>query len=470
MRGDTAALSGVDVAARRAVDYARANRERFVTDLADFVRHSSVSARREGAAAVRRCADWLTAHLQRIGLRSVRLLPGDRHPAVWAASRRDPGRPTVLIYGHYDVQPPEPFAAWRSPPFRPLVDGAYMVGRGTSDDKGPVLAHIKAIESYLQTSSELPVNVVLLVEGEEEIGSPGLERLLDTHRDLFRADVAVMSDTRMLGARRPAISYSERGKLDLEVAVTGPGEDLHSGSFGGAVHNPIQALCEIVASLHDANGTVAVPGFYEQVRPVGPDERAYLARVGPGDRKILKDAHAPAGWGEQGYSLYERTTIRPALTLNGIRGGYLGSGGKSVIPSRASVKVNIRLVPDQDPDRVEKHVRAHLARVTPPTVRTTVRRRAAAHAAVLDRTHPAVSAAATAYLRGFGTRPVLVRSGGTIPIVSLLRRRLHIPTVLMGFALPDDRMHAPNERFLLANYTRGMETVIWFLAELGRRR
>jgi acetylornithine deacetylase/succinyl-diaminopimelate desuccinylase-like protein len=453
-------------AAHRAVDFARSSRARSVADLAEFIRRPSVSAASDGAP-VRRCAEWLATHLRQVGISRVKLTPGARHPAVLAATPYRPGRPTVLVYGHYDVQPPEPLAEWRSPPFEPRTDGRYIFGRGASDDKGPVLAYVKALEAWVATSGQPPLNVVLLIDGEEEIGSPGLVPLLERHRHELSADVAVMSDTRMVDAHHPAISYAERGKLDLEIAVSGPRSDLHSGMFGGAVHNPIQVLADLVSSLHDRQGRVAVGGFYDEVRRVSARERAHLRRFGPDDATVLRQAAAPAGWGDPGYSLYERTTIRPAITLNGIRGGYQGPGGKSVIPSTAAVKVNIRLVPDQDPGRIEAQVRAHLRRVAPPTVRVDVRRRAAAAPVVLDRFHPAIAAAGRAYRRGFGAAPVLLRSGGTIPVVALLKDRLHIPTVLMGFSLPGDHIHAPNERFLLDNYMRGIETVVWFLAEIG---
>jgi acetylornithine deacetylase/succinyl-diaminopimelate desuccinylase-like protein len=400
----------------------------------------------------------------------VRILPGARHPAVWGASRRVPRRPTVLVYAHYDVQPADPLDAWHTPPFEPTLRSGHLHGRGTSDDKGPLMAHVKAIESYLAAAGCLPVNVIVLFEGEEEIGSPGLERLLAEHTALIDADVAVMSDTRMLGRGRPAISYSERGSVSLELEVRGPAEELHSGEFGGVVHGPIQALCEIVASLHDHRGRVAIPGFYDRVRRLGRSERAFMARMGPSDKSILRDAHVPAPWGEPGYSLYERTTIRPALTLGGILGGYGGPGPKSVIPPTASVKMNIRLAADQDPGEIEALVRDHVRGVTPATVRTTVRRLGSpAPPAVLQRAHPAMAAASAAYAKGFGAPPRLVRSGGTIPIVAMLKERLGIPMVLMGFALPGDRMHAPNERFFLPNFLRGIETAIWFLAEVARR-
>jgi acetylornithine deacetylase/succinyl-diaminopimelate desuccinylase-like protein len=277
-----------------------------------------------------------------------------------------------------------------------------------------------------------------------------------------------MSDTRFRARGQPAIIYGLRGGLGLELNVAGPAHDLHGGSFGGAIHNPLQALSEIIARLHDAQGRVAIPGFYDSVRRVAEAERAYLRRVAPPDATILRDAQTEHGWGERGYSLYERTTIRPALTINGVRGGYNGPGGKAIIPAHASAKLSFRLVPDQNPRAIEQLLRRHIARTTPPTVRASLQTRLMARPALLDPHHPAIMAAASAYRRGFGAAPVLLRSGGTIPIVNMLRETFNVPVVLMGFALPDDRMHAPNEKFDLRQFFGAIETCISFLFEISR--
>lgn len=452
------------------VGYARQHRGRFLRELTDFVRFPTVSAQPAHANDLKKCAAWLANHLRKVGLDNVRVIPTKRHPVVYADWKRTPGRPTVLVYGHYDVQPAEPLDKWHSPPFEPTVRGDNLYGRGACDNKGQMFAHIKALESYLRTTRALPVNVKCLFEGEEEIGSQNLPSLIARNRRALVADVAVMSDTRMLGPDQPALTYSLRGGLSLELEVTGPAHDLHSGNFGGAIHNPLQALCEIVAKLHDKEGRVAIPGFYERVRRWGDRERMYMRKTGPTDEKILSDAKAARRWGQGGYSLYERTTIRPALTLNGIVGGYQGEGSKAVIPSRAVAKINIRLVPDQDPSQIEAIVRKHIARITPPTVRSNVRMVLAAHPAMVDRNHPAMRAAARAYMSGFGQAPVFLRSGGTIPVVNTFQHMLGIPTVLMGFALPDDRIHAPNEKFHLPNFYRGIVTCISFLAEVRGAR
>jgi acetylornithine deacetylase/succinyl-diaminopimelate desuccinylase-like protein len=435
----------------------------------DFVRFPSVSAQPRHGDDLKRCAAWLENHLKKVGLQKVNIVPTQRHPIVYAEWLHARGLPTILIYGHYDVQPPDPLREWISPPFTPTVRGDNLYGRGACDDKGQLFTHVKAIEAYLHTAGRLPVNVKCLFEGEEEIGSPNLTGFVERNRRVLGAHLAVMSDTRMLGPHRPSLTYSLRGQLALEIEVRGPRHDLHSGNFGGAVHDPLQALCEIIAQLHDKKGRVAIPGFYDRVRLRSESERDYMRQNGPQDAQILRDAATEEGWGERGYSLYERVTVRPSLTINGISGGYEGAGGKAVIPSKAMAKLSFRLVPDQEPHEIEMLFRRHIAQITSPTVKSFVRTNQLANPAVIDRRHPALHAAAIGYRKAFGTMPVFLRSGGSIPVVSIFQRVLAIPTVLMGFALPDDHIHAPNERFHLLNFYKGIETSIWFLWEISRK-
>ena len=448
--------------------YARSQRARFVAELGEFVRFASVSAQPAHAQDVRNCADWLAAHLRKVGFDHVQVAPTRGHPIVYADWLRAPGRPTVLVYGHYDVQPVDPVEEWKSPPFEPAVRGDNLFGRGASDDKGQMFAHVKAAECLLRGAGSLPVNMKCLFEGEEEIGSTNLPAFVKRHRDALAADAAVVSDTRMLGADRPVITESLRGALSVELELRGPQHDLHSGNFGGSVLNPLQALSEIIATLHDGDGRVAIPGFYDRVRQLTREERSYMAEVGSSDAEILSDAGAERGWGERGYTLYERTTIRPALSVNGISGGYQGPGVKAVIPARASAKLNFRLVPDQNPHLIDRLFRGYVARIAPPTVRVSIETHLATQPAAVDRTHPAVGAAVEAYRRGFGNEPVFLRSGGSIPVVNLFQEALAIPTVLMGFALPDDGLHGPNEKFHLPNFFNGIATSIHFLIELAR--
>lgn len=417
---------------------------------------------------MRKCAQWLGRHLQSIGLEQVRVIPTKGNPIVYACWLHAQGRPTLLVYGHYDVLPGEPIGQWKTPPFTPTVQGPDIYGRGTADDKGQLFCHVKALESYLRSARALPINVKCLFEGEEEIGSTHLLPFVERHRHALRADAAVISDTRMLGPRQPAISYAQRGGLRAEIEVRGPRQELHSGTFGGAVLDPIQALCEIVASLHDDQGRIAIPGFYDNVREWSAREREYMARVGPSDDKILSDAEVDHSWGERAYTLYERTTIRPSLGFNGIVGGHYGPGVKGVIPTRAVAKLSFRLVPDQDPHKVSRLLCEHIARVSPPAVESLVRTSSPVQPALVDRKHPAVRAAGFAYKKGFGAYPVFLRSGGSIPVVNAFQQHLGIPAVLMGFGLPDDRIHAPNEKFHLPNFYRGIETSIWYMAALRK--
>jgi acetylornithine deacetylase/succinyl-diaminopimelate desuccinylase-like protein len=454
-----------------ALTYARAQCKKFLEELKEFIRFASVSAQPQHADDTAKCAVWLANHLHGVGLEQVQVSPTPRHPIVHAEWRHaPPGTPTVLIYGHYDVQPAEPLDEWRSPPFEPIVRGDDIYGRGADDNKGQMLAHVKAIESILKTAGALPVNLVCLFEGEEEIGSPNLPSFLAANRSALAADCVVVSDTQIPGPDRPAITYALRGSLSVELEAQGPRRELHSGRFGGTVHNPLQALCEMIARLHDDEGRVLIPGFYDRVRRWNVRERAYMREVGPSDAKVLRTAGAAKGWGEPGYSLYERTTIRPALTISGIAGGYTGPGVKAAIPARAVAKLNFRLVPDQDPHEIDQLFREFIARITPLDVRTCVRTLLCAKPALIDRDHPYLMAAARTYQRAFGAPPVFLRSGGTIPVVSLVQKILEIPIVLMGFGLPDDRIHGPNEKFHLPNFRKGIETSIRFLAEMGALR
>jgi acetylornithine deacetylase/succinyl-diaminopimelate desuccinylase-like protein len=451
-----------------ALAYSRAHRGRTLRTLEELIRIPSISADPGRVADVRRCADRLADLLCRIGLDGVRVLPTGRHPLVYGEWCRRPGLPTVLVYGHYDVQPVDPLDAWRTPPFEPTRRGDDLYGRGASDDKGQLCAHLAAVEAWLRGAGRLPLNLRCLLDGEEEIGSPSLAGVLRRGRPRLGADVAVVSDTRMLGPGRPAITVGLRGLLDLEVELRGPRRDLHAGTFGGAVHNPLQALSELLAGLHDGDGRVAVPGFYDRVRRWSGRERRALAAAAPDDVAVARQAGVAHGWGERGWSLHERTTLRPAVTINGLGGGYQGPGSKSVIPAVGRAKLGIRLVPDQDPAEVEWLVRRHLARTLPPKVRATVRAGSRVPPVLFDPAHPAMAAASAACRRGFGAPPAFLRSGGTIPAAGHLRRTLGIPVILLGLALPDDRAHAPNERFHLPNLWQGIDTLVWFLLEAAQ--
>ncbi|WP_263351069.1 dipeptidase [Acidicapsa acidisoli] len=446
----------------RALNYARAGRKRFVSELTEFLRFPSVSSQPERAGDLRRCAAWLARHLKKIGLDHVRVIPTKGNPIVYASWRRTRDRPTLIFYGHYDVLPGEPLSEWRTPPFVPTLENNALHARGAADDKGQLFSHVKAIESYLKTEGALPVNVICIFEGEEEIGSPNLSYFVERNRRALKAIAAVISDTRMISADQPAISYAQRGGLRAEIEVHGPPQELHSGAFGGAVHNPAMALCSIIAGLHDEEGRVTIPGFYDEVREWSGKERSSMARSGPSDDAILRDAKVEEGWGEPGYSLYERTTIRPDVSVNGILGGHTGHGAKGVIPASALAKISFRLVPDQDPHRIAQLLRDHISRVTPSTVSVTLRTMSSIHPALISRSHSAVQAASHAYRKAFGKPAVFIRSGGSIPVVHTFQNVLGIPAVLMGFGLPDDNIHGPNEKFHLPIFYKAVETCIWY--------
>jgi acetylornithine deacetylase/succinyl-diaminopimelate desuccinylase-like protein len=451
-----------------AIDYARLHHDRFLGELEEFLSIPSVSTQAKHQPDVDRAATWLRDKLLAAGLSKAAVMPTSGHPIVygeWMNAR--PDAPVVLIYGHYDVQPPDPLDLWDTPPFEPTVVGDDIFARGASDDKGQLYAHVKALEAFSETRGGPPVNVKYLFEGEEECGSPSLEPFVHQHQDLLTADVAVISDTGILDKETPSMVYGLRGLAYVEVEVTGPDHDLHSGLYGGAVHNPINALCAMIAKLHDEDGRIAIPGFYDNVLELSDQERAELSAVPFARSTWLEEAGVRTGWGEPDYSIIERTTARPTLDVNGIWGGYIEPGSKTVLPSKAFAKISMRLVPDQDPTRIASLIREHLSTIAPQAVDVEVRVLGGGEPAIVDRHSPAMRAASRAYALAFGKEPVLVRRGGSIPVVATFQKLLGMETVLMGFGLPDDRLHSPNERFHLPNFYRGIETIIHFMEFLG---
>lgn len=435
--------------------------------LVELLRIPSVSTVPEHAGDVRAAAEWVAARMRAAGLTGVRVDETARHPVVYGERIVDAAKPTVLIYGHYDVQPVDPIDLWQTPPFEPTERDGALYARGSSDDKGQVMVNLEAIAAWEATGG-LPVNVKLVIEGEEEIGSPNLEAWVRAHAAELKADVALVSDTAILAPGTPSIVYALRGLAYVEIEVEGPNRDLHSGQFGGAVANPANALAYIVSQLLDVKtGRILIPGFYDRIRALDPAERAELARA-PFDVGAFGGATGDAGgWGEDGYSVVERLGARPTLDVNGLVSGWTGAGAKTVLPAKALAKVSMRLVPDQDPDEIVRLITAHVKAVAPPRVRVTVRNLHGARPAIADRTIPAMRAAAAAYEIGFGQAPYYTREGGSIPVVALLADVLGLDTVLMGFGLPDDNLHAPNERFVLEQYDRGIDTAIAFHAALA---
>jgi len=444
-------------------------RSRWLTELADLITFPTISAQPQHRKDIRACANWLARHLAEIGLHHVQVLAGMNggHPSVYADWLQAPGKPTLLLYGHYDVQPVDPLREWRSPPFKATIVGNNLFARGASDDKGQFFIHLKAVESYLRTTGSLPLNIKVWLEGEEEINSPNLSTFLNREASRLQANAVLVSDTEMLGAGKPSIIYGLRGNLSCELEVRGPNHDLHSGRYGGAVLNPLQALSEMVAGLHDRQNRVAIPGFYRHVRNLQPSDRQEIRCCNKRDKQILTDLDLPAGWGEGGYSLFERMTIRPALTINGLASGYVGAGGKSVIPSRGMARFSFRLVPDQNPQEIAQLLRQHITATTHPAVRSRLAITGGSDPVLLPRNSPVMQAAQRAVTQTWGVSPSFTRSGGSIPFVAQLHRRLQVPIVLLGFGLPDDDIHAPNEKMSLTNFFRGIETVIRFLSEYG---
>ncbi|WP_067922717.1 dipeptidase [Alicyclobacillus shizuokensis] len=442
--------------------YLASHREQHLEQLKQFLRFPSISTQPEYAQDVRACAEYLAQAMREIGLDGIAVMETPGHPVVYGERLAAPGKPTVLIYGHYDVQPVDPLELWQTPPFEPTVRDGRLYARGSSDDKGQVFMHLKTLEALLATEGELPVNVKLLIEGEEEIGSRHLEGFVEQHRDLLQADVVVISDTTMLAPDQPSVCYGLRGLAALQIDVRGAKGDLHSGLYGGAVQNPIRALVHILDSMHDDSGRITVDGFYDGVQPLSEEERRSITALPFDDAQLAAELEVPALYGEAGYTTLERLWVRPTLEFNGIYGGYQGSGTKTVIPNEAHAKVTCRLVPDQDPERVFEAIEAHVRRHAPPGVTASVQRFDAGRAYVAPFDHPAIQQAARAYEKAYGKPAAFTRMGGSIGVVDTFARLLGAPIVMMGFASSDENFHAPNEFFRLANLEKGLETLCWY--------
>jgi acetylornithine deacetylase/succinyl-diaminopimelate desuccinylase-like protein len=435
-------------------------------DLLALLRFPSVSTDSTRRAEVRACADWLVLKLSSLGLAPLlHETPG--HPVVLARNKHVPGRRTVLLYGHYDVQPAEPLAEWLSPPFDPQIRDGVIFCRGATDNKGQLMAHLHGIELTLAAHADLPVNLIILFEGEEEIGSPNLKPFLESHREELACDVVAISDTGMVAPGVGTFTYGLRGIACMEARVKGPSIDLHSGIFGGAVANPATAVARLTAALHDGEGRVAVPGFYDAVRPLAPWEREAWARLGDGDAETLALTGAPELFGEPGFTERERRWARPTAEVNGIGGGYQGEGSKTVIPREAMAKFSFRLVPDQDPEKILALVEAHLRASTPAGVRLEVLRGHTGRPYLMDPHSPLGKSAQRALERTFGGQPALIREGGSIPIVHAFKEVLGADTLLLGLALPDCQAHAPNENFPVASFEAGVRLNQALLEELA---
>ncbi|MBI2881356.1 MAG: dipeptidase [Candidatus Tectomicrobia bacterium] len=449
------------------LDAVESQREAALEELAAFLRIPSVSADPQCAPEVRRCAEHAAERLRAAGL-TAEVHPTPGHPAVLAERIEDPSLPTVLIYGHYDVQPPDPLDLWETDPFDPTVRGGYLFARGAHDNKGQIFCHLKAVEAFHRVRGRLPLNVKFLIEGEEEIGSPSLDGLMRAQAGRLKADYAVVSDTSQFAERIPAIMYGLRGLSYLEVVLTGPDRDLHSGGYGGSVDNPANVLLRVLASLRDEDGKVAIPGFYDDVAPLEDWEREAFAALPFDEAEYRRSIGVPALAGEKGFSTLERRWARPTLDVNGVYGGYQGPGAKTIIPSRAGAKVSMRLVPNQDPNRINDLFETAVRERLPRTVRVEITRYWGSRAVLIDAHSRGMEAARSALKKGFGRPPVLIREGGTIPVVASLQDILGLDSLLVPFGGHDDRTHSPNERMPLENIHRGVLTACHLLHELSR--
>jgi acetylornithine deacetylase/succinyl-diaminopimelate desuccinylase-like protein len=447
--------------------YLKENEDRFVSELCEYVRFPSVSAQPHHKRDMAACADWLVMRCRKIGLKAE-LHQTEGHPIVVARTpRNQTPRPHYLVYGHYDVQPPEPFELWKSPPFEPRIEGRSLFGRGASDNKGQHLAHLNAVEAYLATGAELPCDLTFLIEGEEEVGSKHLADFLVGHRSELRCEGVVISDTGLISRRHPTLTYSLRGIAAVEIRVHGPQRDLHSGLFGGSVDNPAMVLCQLLARLRDRRGRIAVPGFYDDILPLSAFERRQLARQPWNERAYRKFLGVPKLFGEARFTPLEQRSARPTLEINGLTSGYQGEGSKTIIPSSASAKLTLRLVPDQKPRKILQLLSRHLRELCPPTVRLELREGHGGEPYLVRPNSKQVKAGLRALERAFGCEPVLAREGGSIPILIDFKRILGADALLLGLSLPDDNPHSPNEKFDLDVFATGMRMGAYLWEELG---
>lgn len=451
------------------LDYLKQNQNRFVAELCELLRFPSVSAQPQYKKNLRACAEWLVQHCRAIGL-EAKLCPTAGHPIVLARTPRTKNsrQPHFMVYGHYDVQPPEPLDLWHTPPFEPRIAGKTIYARGSTDNKGQFFAHLKAVEAYLKTGTPLPCDLTFVLEGEEEVGSANLAKFLKTHRKELKCDAVVVSDTGMPSPKHPALTYALRGIIAFEIKLHGPSRDLHSGVFGGAVENPAMALSHLLGQLRDENGRVAIPKFYDDISPLSAYERKQFARLPLKDAQLQKLLGVKKLFGERGFTPTEQRSARPTFEINGLTSGYQGKGNKTIVPAWASAKITCRLVPNQNPARIRKLVCDHLKKICPPTVSLEIEAGHGAEAYLVSPTSNEAQAALRALEKAFDCKPVLMREGGSIPIVNDFKKILGADTLLLGLGLPDDNAHSPNEKFNLDCFAKGqrMSALLW--PELSR--
>jgi acetylornithine deacetylase/succinyl-diaminopimelate desuccinylase-like protein len=449
------------------VDFININRDRFVEELKQYLAIPSISALPQHAADVRRAAEWTADELRRVGMHNVKLFETPGHPVVYGDWLGAPGAPTILFYGHYDVQPVDPVDQWISPPFEATVRDGEIYARGSADDKGQVFMHIKAVEAHLKQSGKLPLNIKFFIEGEEEVGSANLDEFVRAHKQELAADVVVISDSPMFDRGIPSICYGLRGLTYFQIDVRGSKTDLHSGSFGGAVANPAMVLAQMLAQMKDRSGRIKIPGFYDDVRELSEAERAEWKKLPFNETKYRKELGAPKLFGETGYSTLERVWARPTFEVNGLLSGFTGEGAKTVLPATAMAKVSMRLVPDQDPKKIGDLFEAHVRKIAPKTIDLKITRMHGGKPWMTEFDNKYVRAAGRAIERGFGQQPVFNREGGSIPVVSTFQQELGLPSVLFGVGLPDENAHAPNEKLDLGNFHNGIIASAFLYEEIA---
>jgi acetylornithine deacetylase/succinyl-diaminopimelate desuccinylase-like protein len=452
------------------IDFINTSRDRYIEELKAYLAIPSISALPQHADDVKACAKWSAEEMQRIGLQNVRLVETPGFPVVYGDWLGAPGAPTILFYGHYDVQPVDPLELWDSPPFEATVREGEIYARGSADDKGQVFMHFKAIEAHLKQNGRLPVNMKLILEGEEEVGSANLDNFVKAHKDELAADVVVISDSPMFDRGIPSICYGLRGLVYFQIDLRGTKSDLHSGSFGGAVANPNMVLAQILSQMKDRSGKIKIPGFYDDVRELTSEEREQWKLLPFNERRYAKELGAPKLFGESGYSTLERVWARPTLEVNGLLGGFTGEGAKTVIPAVAMAKVSMRLVPNQDPDKIAQLFEAYVKKIAPKTVEVKVTRMHGGKPWMTEFDNPFVQAAGRAIEKGFGKTPVFNREGGSIPVVATFQEILGLPSVLFGVGLPDENAHAPNEKLDLGNFHGGVIASAYLYDEIAKTR
>src|SRR5918998_215042 len=440
----------------KVVDFINVNRDRYIDEMKRYLAIPSISALPEHKGDVRNCADWTADEMRRIGLQNVRLEETAGHPVVYGEWLGAPGKPTILFYGHYDVQPVDPLNLWTSPPFEATIRDGEIYARGSADDKGQVFMHFKAVEAHLKQHGNLPVNMKFLIEGEEEVGSANLDSFIEAHKQLLKADVVVISDSPMFERGVPSICYGLRGLTYFQIDLRGTKSDLHSGSFGGAVANPAMVLAQVLAQMKDRSGRIKIPGFYDDVVPLRPEEREEFAKLPFNEKKYRQELGAPKLFGETGYTTLERVWARPTFEVNGLLSGFTGGGAKTVLPATAMAKVSMRLVADQDPNKVADLFEAYLKKIAPKTVELKLTRMHGGKPWMTEFDNKYVRAAGRAIEQGFGKAPVFNREGGSIPVVSTFQQELGLPSVLFGIGLPDENAHAPDEKLDLGNFHNGV--------------